>query len=196
MIVGLVGLKGSGKTTASRYLRDSKNFVIVPFASPIKSMLWVFLHNQNVSNSIIDKMLNGDLKETPSEYFSGRTPRFAMQTLGTEWGRDLISPNLWTDTWARYIISLNNVVVDDVRFQSEIDRIRSLGGICIRINRPDAESDPHSSEAGIKDLHDLKYTVENDQGFVDLYEQLRLIMDIEKFNDQREAQLSAGLCPD
>jgi|SRR5215467_6152986 len=184
MIVGLVGTKGSGKTTAARYLRDSKNFIVLSFASPIKTMLWMLLDQQEVDQKTINEMLNGKLKEVPTEYFQGKTPRHAMQTLGTEWGRELIGPNFWVDNWERQAKTYNNVVVDDVRFQTEVDRVRSLGGICIRINRIGGESDIHSSEAGIHALTNCKYTVENDRGYVDLYEQLRLIMDIEAHKGQ------------
>ena len=179
VIIGLCGLKSSGKSTAAQYLRDSKNFVICSFAAPIKGMLWEFLHEQGVPDTTIHKMLNGEFKETPSDALCGQTPRHAMQTLGTEWGRDLMSPNFWTNAWKRRIALLNKVVVDDVRFQSEVDTIRGLGGTCIRINRPSLESDIHPSESGIHALHDLKYTVENDKDFLQFFEQLRLIMDIE-----------------
>ena len=32
--------------------------------------------------------IEGALKEVPCELLGGKTPRYAMQTLGTEWGRD------------------------------------------------------------------------------------------------------------
>ena len=43
---------------------------------------------------MIRRMIDGDLKEAPTPLFEGRTPRHAMQTLGTEWGRDRIGRDL------------------------------------------------------------------------------------------------------
>lgn len=97
-------------------------------------------------------MLYGSLKEEPTEYFCGRSPRYAMQTLGTEW-RDLIHKNLWVNAWERDIINLwksyrCKIIVDDMRFIHEAERLRSLGGTIIEINRPGfARNNTHISES-------------------------------------------------
>lgn len=71
-----------------------------------------------------------------------------MQTLGTEWGRDLIHPSLWTRAWmARAGSGL--VVTDDCRFENEAEAVRRLGGHIIRVVRPGTDNwTTHVSEYG------------------------------------------------
>lgn len=146
-IIGLTGAAGSGKTTVAQYIVDKRGGVRRPFAGPLKVMLQTFLEDQGAGFSTAFRMVSGDLKEQPTDYLGGRTPRQAMQMLGTEWGRGL-SPTLWVDAWRNGIerASLQAsadgvpalIVVDDVRFPNEVEAIRQLGGIIIRIDRPGA----------------------------------------------------------
>jgi hypothetical protein len=93
------------------------------------------------------------------------TPRFALQQLGTNWGRACYD-NTWVDyaiTTANKLLRLsgvlrsvyfnydvkkglyttntpqgpkpNGVVISDVRFKNEIDAIRAAGGVLIRMLR-------------------------------------------------------------
>ena len=91
MIIGLTGLAGSGETTVARHLMGMHGFVRHRMAEPLKSMLKAL--------GLTEQQIDGDLKEVPCELLGGKTPRHAMQTLGTEWGRDLISQNLWVKAW-------------------------------------------------------------------------------------------------
>jgi hypothetical protein len=92
-------------------------------------------------------MFWGDLKEKPSPYLGGQTPRHAMQTLGTEWGRELIHPDLWTNVWKNKVqTGLDQVVTEDLRHKNEAEAVRSLGGKVIRIMRPGTTLGLHSSE--------------------------------------------------
>src|SRR6185437_2548017 len=73
----------------------------------------------------------------------GATPRLLLQMLGTEFGRNLIHPDIWTNLWLRQVKRLllrahgKNVVCDDVRFPNEYDLIHQLGGVVAHIHRPD-----------------------------------------------------------
>ena len=139
IVIGLCGLAGSGKSTAARYLVEHHGFVRRPFAALFKGMLRTLLQAQGVSTDVVERMVDGDLKEVPTPYLGGATPRRAMQTLGTEWGRAL-SPNLWIKTWAASLIGLDYVVADDVRFENEATAVRGLGGYVLRIERAGAGS--------------------------------------------------------
>ena len=150
VIVGLSGLAGAGKSTAARHLVERHGFVRRPFAALLKGMLRYLLHAQGVPAGEVDRMVDGDLKEVPTRHLGGQTPRRAMQTLGTEWGRAL-APDLWVEMWAASIVGLERVVADDVRFENEVAAVRALGGIVVEVRRPGIVSlgDAHASEVGV-----------------------------------------------
>jgi hypothetical protein len=77
-----------------------------------------------------------------------------MQTLGTDWGRDLISPNLWTLlAHQRLLRNGPGMVIPDIRFENEAAWVRDHGGMVIHLTRPDAEPvQKHPSENGVKRL--------------------------------------------
>lgn len=93
-------------------------------------------------------------KEEPHALLGGKTPRFAMRTLGTEWARKEIDEGLWMRAAQHRALALlaqgHCVVFDDVRFDNEAQMIHALGGKLIRLERPGlAASTAHLSECGI-----------------------------------------------
>ena len=76
-----------------------------------------------------------------------------MQILGTEFGRELVSPNIWVRALEKRIDDGKNYVIDDVRFPNEAAMIHSHGGKVVRIYRPSQEEaaakDKHVSESGL-----------------------------------------------
>lgn len=137
MIIGLTGLAGSGKTTAAHRLIDVHGFTRHRMAGPLKTMLHCL--------GLDERHTDGELKEAPCDLLGGQTPRRAMQTLGTEWGRGLIGPDLWVNAW-RATMPTGHVVVDDIRFVNEADAVRAAGGIVVRIDRPGLSAGGHESE--------------------------------------------------
>src|SRR5271155_2972529 len=117
-IIGLVGPKGSGKSTLARLLEKEMGYRRTSFASPIKAMLTTLLGLQHVNPELIERMLNGDLKEVKTPFLAGCSPRRAMQTLGTEW-RDTLRRDLWTKIWETRVARMVLLSVDDVRFTHE-----------------------------------------------------------------------------
>jgi len=126
-LIGLCGPAGAGKSAAARMLFEDHGFCLVSFAKPIKIMLRALLDYCDEDKGMIERMLSGDLKEVPAEAFFGATPRQALQTLGTEWGRVQISPGLWRRIAmdrAKGVLDLGGrVVIDDVRFLNEFAAI-------------------------------------------------------------------------
>jgi hypothetical protein len=149
-LVGFTGKAGAGKSTASHVLVDC-GWQRVKFAGPLKDMMRGL--------GLSDRHIEGDLKEMPCDLLGGQTPRHAMQTLGTEWGRGLIHPDLWIMLARDRIVTAMaagfNVVVDDVRFENEAALIRELGGYVVDVTRDGAGAGAHSSESGV--AADLTY---------------------------------------
>ena len=143
-LVGISGRAGSGKTTASAELVDA-GWVRIKMADPLKDMLRAI--------GLTESQIEGDLKELPCFLLQGKTPRHAMITLGTEWGRDMIGPNLWLTIARKRIRDAMgagfNVVVDDVRYDNEAELIRELGGVVVGIKRDTSKGIDHKSEAGV-----------------------------------------------
>jgi hypothetical protein len=148
MIVGLAGKKRSGKSSAAKALADA-GFEVQSFAWILRIMIHHFLgHLGMTQQEILCAEENKEAIIAPL----GVSLRYLLQTLGTEWGRELIHPDIWV-MLARYKLnSLPNrkVVFDDVRFENEAQLIREMGGLVIHIIRDEAFLlDNHASENGI-----------------------------------------------
>jgi hypothetical protein len=142
-IIAMTGLAGSGKSTAALHLVKYHGWHRVRFAGPLKAMM--------AALGLSEREIDGDLKEQPCALLGGCTPRHAMQTLGTEWGRDIIDPSLWIRAWQHALAQVPadvNVVVDDCRFPNEAYAVRLAGGIIVRVEREGAGQSAagHSSE--------------------------------------------------
>lgn len=147
-VLGFCGPAGAGKTTAAcTIVGQYPGWIRVSFADPLRSMLAALgLTPEDMSIR----------KEEPCALLGGRTPRHAMQTLGTEWGRGKIDPGLWLRAAQhRALIHLaagHAIVFDDVRFDNEAELIHALGGRVVGLSRSHDSSpvvSAHASEHGI-----------------------------------------------
>lgn len=141
-VIAFTGLAGSGKSTAADVLH-ARGYWRVKFAGPLKAMMRAI--------GLSDAEIEGGLKEVPCARLAGRTPRYAMQTIGTDWGRDMIGPTLWTGLWlaeAKAVLADGGAVVcDDCRFPNEVEVVRSIGGVVIRVEGRGGIAGGHASEA-------------------------------------------------
>ncbi len=159
-LVAFSGFKSSGKSTATQFLL-SRGWIDIKLAHPLKQMLVTMYTIAGISEADAIRRIEGDLKEVPDPVLLGKTPRHAMQTLGTEW-RNMIGENLWVEIWKRAVIQQlkhTNVVCSDVRFEPEIRALRELGGQLVWIDRPGTHSDGHASEVDISEHAD--FTIKN-----------------------------------
>lgn len=140
-VVALTGAAGAGKSTAARYLVERHGYTLVKFAGPLKAMMRALGLNDN--------QIEGDEKELPATILGGKTPRHAMQTIGTQWGRDCIGESFWVDLWMHNVIEHDRVVVDDCRFPNEAAAIRRMGGDIYQITGRGGIAGHHESERGI-----------------------------------------------
>lgn len=150
-VIALCGEKYAGKDTAAAPLL-AKGFANVKMADGLKIMLRSFLAYRGADPETVDRMIDGDLKETASRFLNGRTPRHAMQTLG-DWGRNDMQTDFWLDATMDRLDQVGDAVITDVRYPNEAARVRGVGIPLFRVERPDQQStDAHSSEAQIRSL--------------------------------------------
>lgn len=179
-LIAICGADGAGKSTLSELLCQKRQYIPVPFANPIKSMIRDLIMRQGVDSGTARRMIYGDLKDKPSPQLGGRTPREFMQALGTDLPRLMdLHETLWTGVWRRTVEYLagtdtNRIVVDDLRFYHEETTINVMdwrSKIIIRIEREGHEPGPHpSSNSYLKLNPDL--TITNDGASIDMLHEL------------------------
>ncbi len=168
-IIGLLGLSGSGKSVIARHLEEinGRPFVLrCRLAGPIKLML----RAMGLSRNDVD----GPGKKEANPLLQGNTPRYAMQTLGTEWGRNTIGKNIWIDILfytLEHGRSGDVIIIDDVRFPNEILAIKNKGGVIWRIDRPGLETPQGNHESEFyADKFKTDIILVNDTGLNELKE--------------------------
>jgi hypothetical protein len=133
-VIAFAGAAGSGKDTAAEHLVKHYNYARCTFAGPLKAAL----------NAMFgwDKALwdNRDWKEAVQPDI-GKSPRQMAQTLGTEWGRELVNRDLWMMLAARavsraHINGFDGIVFTDCRFNNEAEFVLAQGGVVLQLVRP------------------------------------------------------------
>lgn len=151
-LVGLCGAAGVGKSTVSNMLEALCGAHQLALADPIVNMLHSLLSDAGVGGEWI---IERSLKEQPSSI--GYSYRHLAQTLGTEWGRNMLDPGIWlrvAQARAAQAHALgHHVVISDVRYPNEAEWMASLGGTLVRVMRPHVRGvRSHSSELHADDL--------------------------------------------
>jgi len=156
----LIGLysstPGCGKSMVAQILKDQHQFEIHPFAGPLKKLTVSFVRQFGYSiGDAVDFVYR--YKERKIELIPGHpTTRHLMQTLGTEWGRNLIHRDVWVDMWHSTLpcLATASTVADDMRKTNEAGAIKDAGGEWWRVVRPghEGETNGHASEGALDDL--------------------------------------------
>lgn len=143
-LIGIAGKAGSGKDTAGAHLVDRHGFDQYAFADPIRAMLGSL--GAFPASDLVDR----DTKEVVIGWL-GKSPRQMAQTLGTEWGRELVHPQLWVlmaqRRWEAAQAAGEDLVITDVRFENEVLWVKAQGGQVIALERSGAAAvSAHASE--------------------------------------------------
>lgn len=158
LVLGLSGPGGCGKSTVARALVAAlgDRATVLPVNAPLKAAMRAILEAGGLTPVQINRRLDGDLKRVPCAILGGRTPTDAMQTMGTEWGRQMVHPDLWVDLWRRraeVLLAAGGAVLNDsVRFENEVAAIHALGGVVVRLTGRAGDLDGangHASERGV-----------------------------------------------
>lgn len=175
-LLGVCGRKRHGKDTIGEFLWDGWDYTPIAFADPIKRIC------MDIYGLSYDQCYGGDeYKEVVDERW-GLTPRFIMQKVGTEMGREVHK-----ETWVRYCFqqiemaqrgehvllhiperrgffpasesgrNLSQWVITDVRYPDEAISVQGRGGRVLKAVRPSLTGtvvDLHLSETSIDDIRE------------------------------------------
>lgn len=126
------GASRSGKDTALNFIRKhlwrhTITTAHIDFADPLRTV------TSELLGCTPRELHDSEFRATPQELLGGKTPVDFMRLLGTEFARDMISPDFWRTIWARrlYGWAMNKqdmnkdlvVLVSDARFIDEIESI-------------------------------------------------------------------------
>ena len=176
--IALHGRAHAGKDTIAGMLVQQHDFSRVSFAGPIKDGLIAMFGLSRAE-------LEDDRKEKPVPWL-GVSPRRLMQTLGTEWGRNMIRDDLWIALADRRIAQMRKygtrLVITDVRFENEAAWIRRIGGEIWHVLRPQASNvvPLHASEDGIRLLAGADSVIDNSEGLEQLAGKVRAALEGER----------------
>lgn len=176
-LIGIHGKAGAGKDTIGDYLAERHGFMSFGFANPIKCMI----------DTAFGPIRWNDRKEKEAPLPGiGKSPRQLAQTLGTEWGRQLVHPDIWVILMEQTVFEVQRaewadgagvrgVVITDVRFENEATWIRSRGGEVWHVRRDTAGVTDHPSENGI-DVRDGDRVILNRGTIAELHASVERLM--------------------
>lgn len=173
LLIGLTGRTGSneiagcGKDTVADIICRYVSIQSYGFADPIYDMVKAGFGIDGRSKEWQDR----SKKSAPIEWLSAEhdvSLRYLLETLGTEWGREMVCEDLWSRiAEKRYLESEMGLVIRDVRFPNEVDWLDRLGGTLIHILRPNhfnPEADPNHPSNQPLSIRSFDKVIENDSG--------------------------------
>jgi hypothetical protein len=180
-IIGISGRKYSGKDTLGEYLIQNHGYTRLAFADALKEATKCIF-------GFTDEQVYGNKKEDIDPFWN-ISAREVLQHLGTNVFRNNMKellPNVGTDLWI-YVLKRKilqkleedpsaKFVITDVRFPNEIEFIKSMNGITIKLKR-DSEKNQfynHESEMLIDNLV-TDFEFDNNKTKEDLFNQVSFI---------------------
>jgi len=154
MIIIPIGKPHSGKSTFCKALQRV-GLGTYSFAEPLYRMI-----GEIIGQDRVRELRQENRKEEPIPELQGKTLRYALQTLGTEWGRDLMGPDLWADHLFR-MAGTDDFTIDDLRFPNEYEKAKEAGAIFVRIHPLEywgPEEYAHESESYQEDF-DTRFSI-------------------------------------
>jgi len=141
MIIGFVGLIGSGKDTAADYLVNFHGFRRDSFAGTLKDAISsIFGWDRTLLEGRTTQAR--EWREQIDPWWAERlgmpdlTPRWILQWWGTEVCRKAFHNDIWIASLEHKLLTSNDdIVISDVRFPNEISAIHNAGGLVVRIKR-------------------------------------------------------------
>jgi hypothetical protein len=150
-VIGLCGYARVGKDTAGMILTNVFDYKRAAFAEKLREMAIAL--NPLIQDRDITKRYNEWIKEfgydIAKEKVAGIRP--FLVSLG-----ESVRNVLGEETWINAVIPLNYngppMVITDVRYKNEADRVKMLGGIIVQINKPGVIPANHTEATSISQI--------------------------------------------
>ena len=196
MLIGIVGLIGSGKDTVAERLVTHHGYKRDSFAKSLKDAVSSMFNWDR-------EMLEGNTtssrhwREQPDKFWSEKmgkevTPRLILQQFGTEVMRGQMYDGIWVDSViGRY--KGENTVISDTRFQNEIKTIKAHGGKILLVKRGELPTREEMQKQGAHRSEwdwmgsEFDYIIENNGTLT------QLNVKIDKLNHQLRDRLSSNV---
>lgn len=179
MIVGFGHRAQVGKDTAGDWLIDNGwerlafadlvrrvLYAIDPVVDPVSTEYYFCLQN------MVDAM-GWDLTKSNTEV------RNLLQKLGHGL-RDILDPGVWLRPVMKEADRLeeqgHNVVITDVRYLNEVEAIKGLGGLVVRIDRGLAHRMEHPGEDQLEDYDEWDAVIDNNGSIQELKDQVTALV--------------------
>lgn len=140
MIIGVTGFIGSGKDTVADYLCTFHGFKRVSFAASLKDAVSsVFGWDRELLEG--STKTSREWREQKDAWWSERlgmdiTPRWVLQYWGTEVCRNGFHKDIWVASVENKLRQTkDNIVITDCRFSNEVNSLKNVGGITMRVER-------------------------------------------------------------
>lgn len=171
MLIGLCGAAGAGKNAVAEILERKYGYMHFGFADPLYRAI-------SAITGVPESILRDRTAKERTIDWIGKSPRQLLQTMGTEWGRQMVRDDLWIQIAMRKATNFEamlrgagGVAITDCRFENEAVAIKELrpSNVIWRVERRATclaeDTARHSSEAGIPDY--LVDTVIDNNGSLD-----------------------------
>lgn len=190
-VILLSGQAGSGKDTVASYISSRYGYARVAFATPMYRMLArMYAFIPDISPSYIEQH---KAEEAPYAYMTWRE---LLQTLGTEWGRNIVHKDIWAYIALAGTTSFapQSVVISDARFPNEIEIFTGKHGRNVGIFARHValvrdslgQVMDHESEKHIKQMREsADYVLENNGTLADLWSAVDIMMQRFDIQDAR-----------
>lgn len=181
----------SGKTTIAKHIAKRYGYKHVSIAAPLKELVLALLKDVEVekaeqtlrlvpTGSVAKKVVKTkqaylaflkDRKEEALSAFDGKSARVLMQSLGVDWGRNIMGEDFWLNLFFKKYGLVDPkkspptpLIIDDLRFPNEHGALKRRGAVFWKIVRKDAiRPNDHQSE-GLLDDYKFNEIIKNDEG--------------------------------
>jgi hypothetical protein len=164
--IGISGKSMSGKTTVAKHLQSVlEDTIIWGFGHEVK---YAFMDEYGMWSALnLRDITDLDLQEVKNRVLpNGKTVRDELVRIGLQEREG--SPDVWVDRWKQrmknedFLDGFEVVVAPDVRFPNEVQAIKDLGGITIRLTRnPDDIDVP--TETSLDEFKEFDFHIVNQQ---------------------------------